>query len=424
MTNLGASDTALKRSKKRVSLGNITETEASHERRGLQGIDSQKNIVEKIDPETGEILFFEQTKDGEKRYIPFQQTRAFRYVLKSAVLDIIDDLRIARCSRTRAPFQEVKILKSSEFQRCHYSGLMRCSSVWGCPICAPKISERRKVEVKAAMITAKAMGWGVALMTCTIPHGIGDDVKQLRDNMAKAWRLMTTGRAGKAVRQQIHLEGTIRAIEVTHGENGFHPHFHVLLFTSKPVPCVAIQALFLPLWQDACIKAGLGRPSDERGLDVRNGDHANDYVAKGAFGLEKSSWGLESELTKGQTKLSKSKTGNTPFGLLEQYTLNACERSKRLFQVYFYAFKGSRQLYWSNGLKAKLAVIDYTDEELNAKEDDHCSVLHELTLDQWRFVISSRSEAALLDIAERDPLQIPAFLLALQSHSKTKKVAL
>ena len=426
MITLDASKTSEKRSKNGASLGNITGTEASHELRGLQGIDKPKNLIEKVCTETGEILVFEYTKTAERPYKTFQETRAYRYFLKSALSDFLEYPRVLRCSRYLLPAAfgkepTVQVLKSREHQKCHYAGLQRCGSPWGCPVCAPKISERRKVEVKAAMITAKAMGWGVVLMTCTIPHGIGDDVNQLRANMASAWRRMTTGRAGKAVRQKISLEGTIRAIEVTHGDNGFHPHFHVLLFTSKPVPCSAIQYLFLPSWQDACIKSGLGRPSDERGLDVRNGDQASEYVSKGAFGLEKSFWGLESELTKGQTKLSKSKTGSTPFGLLEKYALTGCDVSKRLFQVYFSAFKGSRQLYWSNGLKAKLAVIDYTDEELLAKEDDECSVLAELTLTQWKAVLSSRCEGALLDIAERDPLSVPAFLLSLQSQPKAKK---
>jgi len=44
-----------------------------------------------------------------------------------------------------------------------------------------------------------------------------------------AWRRTTTGRAGKDFRKLLGIKGTIRALEVTHGQNGFHPHLHVLL---------------------------------------------------------------------------------------------------------------------------------------------------------------------------------------------------
>jgi hypothetical protein len=416
----------LERSKKRPYLGNTTGTEASHERRGLQPFQpSEKNsaanleLVEEIDQETGEIITYLVTEKGKRVYRTFQESRGYRYFLKAVINKIMTDSRILICSRTRLAGKDVQILKSLEHGKAHYSGLMRCGSPWGCPICAAQISERRKVEVKAAIATARMMGWSVHLMTCTVPHGLGDDVNVIRKQLAKAWRRMTTGRAGKEVRKKLSIEGTIRAIEVTYGLNGFHPHYHILIFSSRKFGSEVFKYFFLPLWQDACVKSGLGRPSDEHGLDVRDGLKADEYVSKGAFGLEKDKWGLESELTKGHTKITKSKTGSTPFGLLEDYAINGTEKAKNLFLVYFKAFKGSRQLYWSNGLKSKLSVEDYTDEELIAKADDECNVLATLTVDQWRAVLSVGAEAALLDIAEKNPLDIPAFLDSLiQVHKQ------
>jgi hypothetical protein len=417
----------LEPSKKSPFLGNNTGTEASHEWRGLQPFQpSVKNsaanleLIEEIDQETGEIITYLVTKNGKRVYRTFQESRCYRYFLKAVINKIMSDSRILKCSRIRIPGKDVQILKSIEHGKAHYSGLLRCGSPWGCPICAAQISERRKVEVKAAIATARMMGWSVHLMTCTVPHGLGDDVNVIRDQLAKAWRRLTTGRSGKEVRNNLSIEGTIRAIEVTHGLNGFHPHYHILIFSSRRIGSEVFKYFFLPLWQDACVKSGLGRPSDERGLDVRDGLKADDYVSKGAFGLEKDNWGLESELTKGHTKINKSKTGSTPFGLLEDYAINGTEKAKNLFLVYFNAFKGSRQLYWSNGLKSKLSVEDYTDEELIAKSDDQCSLLATLTVQQWRAVLFTCTEAVLLDVAERNPLDIPSFLSSLiQVHKKT-----
>lgn len=397
-------------------LGNNTGNEASHEWRGLQPIAPPLKLVEEIDLETGEIITQLVTEKGKRVYKTFQESRAYRYFLKAVINKILNESRILKCSRIRIPGKDVQILKSIEHGKAHYSGLLRCGSPWGCPICAAQISERRKVEVKAAIATARMMGWSVHLMTCTVPHGLGDDVTVIRDQLAKAWRRMTTGRSGKDVRKNLHIEGTIRATEVTYGSNGFHPHYHVLIFSSRQIGSEVFKHYFSPLWQDACVKSGLGRPSDTHGLDVRNGVKADEYVSKGAFGLERDNWGLESELTKGHTKITKSKTGSTPFGLLEDYAINGVERSKNLFLVYFRAFKGSRQLHWSIGLKSRLSVVNYTDEELILKSNDECSVLATLTVNQWRLVLANHCEAALLDLAERNPNGIPDFLSSLWSN--------
>ena len=52
------------------------------------------------------------------------------------------------------------------------------------------------------------------------------------------------------------------------------------------------------VWVDCCEKAGLDKPSRKHGLNLRNGDYANNYVAK---------WGLEHEMTKGHIKRARKK---------------------------------------------------------------------------------------------------------------------
>ena len=80
-------------------------------------------------------------------------------------------------------------------------------------------------------------------------------------------------------------------------------------------------------------------------------------------------------------------------------------------------------MYWSNGLKALLGVTETTDEELNAMEDEHASVLAELTDKDWQAVLWSRCEASLLDMAETEtnPEAIPEFLKALKRDFRDEK---
>lgn len=393
-------------------LGNKARTEASHERRGFQGIGVALDLVEEIDPETGEIVTYQETKNGRRVYRTPQELRAERYALKAVVNRMFPTSLTAKCCRARVPNQSVSVCKDHDHGKAFYSGLRRCGSVWLCPVDSAKISERRRAELSAAVATAKAMGLQVLLMTCTIPHGLGDDLNAILDQMGKAWRFMSTGRAGKEMRKLLGIIGTIRALEVTDGVNGFHPHFHVLMFANPKFTPQSFQAGFLPLWQNACVKAGLPMPSEHHGLRVDDGTWAEKYATK---------WGLEDEMVRGHMKASRGEKGMTPWDMLRDILKNGSARSEARFRVYAEAFKGRRQLYWSNGLKAKLGVSEVSDEELVAMEEEHSSVLSELTVEEWRAVLATRSEAALLDVAERNPQEIKPFLETLQAIEKVRK---
>jgi len=385
-------------------LGNNARTEASHERRGFQPIEEGRNLVEEIDPDTGEISRFEVTKKGLRPFRTPQQARAERYALKSVVNRLFPTSKTAKCCRMRIPHRSVSVCVTPAFNKAHYSGLVRCGYVWIDPVCASKITERRRAELSAAVATAKAMGWKVYLMTCTVPHGLGDDIRAMLDQMLKAWRKMTDDRKGKDLRKLFDLRGTIRTLEVTDGQNGFHPHFHALLFIGSTFSPESVQAGFLPLWQDACVKVGLPCPSDYRGLRVDDGSWAERYVTK---------WGLEDEMVRGHTKTSKGDKGMTPWDLLRDILKNRSQRSEERFRLYAEAFKGRRQLYWSNGLKAKLGVEEVTDEELVAIEEESAYVLADVTEDQWRAVLATNSEAALLNVAESNPQDFQTILASI-----------
>ena len=114
--------------------------------------------------------------------------------------------------------------------KAFYTGLQICASVWACPVCAAKISERRRAELVAALAVARSMGMQVYLLTLTVPHGLGDDLKALLEQIHKAYSKTSSGRAGQNIRKLLGLRGTVRALETTYGVNGFHPHLHILLF--------------------------------------------------------------------------------------------------------------------------------------------------------------------------------------------------
>ena len=355
-----------------------------------------------VDQETGEIL---DAPADPKRH------RAQRFALKSVVNRLLPTSRTCKCCRWRVPKQALQVHRSIEHGKAFFSGLQVCASVWACPVCAAKISERRRAELVTAVALAKSMGMLVKLLTLTVPHGLGDDLATLLVQIRNAWRRTTTGRAGKDFRKLLGIKGTIRALEVTHGQNGFHPHLHVLLFVEQDATNGCVQGLFTPIWQDACTKAGLPRPSEAHGCRVDDGSKAAAYASK---------WGLESEMTKSHTKQGRNGS-RTPWDFLRAFLERSegWEQSVHLFRTYAAAFKGQRQLYWSNGLRALLALgEEATDEEVAAVQEDSALALAELDDEQWQAILATKSETLVLDMAEEHPEALPVLLASILERSR------
>lgn len=354
-------------------------------------------IYAKSSAKTGE-------SEGSLAFSPMA-ARVQRFALQSVARQLLPESRTAKCLRFRAYKQDVTVWKSKEYRTAHYSGLQTCASVWACPVCAAKIAERRRAEVLAAMTAHKCEGGNVHMLTLTVPHQRGDDLVKLLEQQAAALKRFNESRQVRDVYTAMGYSGQIRALEVTNGRrssrnNGWHPHYHVLLFTGSGVDLARFDApqlrdwevrLYLA-WAKACEASGLGIPNMAHGLKLDNGDKASQYMTK---------WGLEHELTYGHIKKGKT-GGETPFDLLRAFLADKSDtQAAALFREYAAAFKGKRQLFWSHGLKARLAIEEATDEELTQRIEEGAELLGQLTADQWRDVLKVEARATVLEIAAR-----------------------
>lgn len=320
--------------------------------------------------------------------------RARRYALQSVVRDILPNSRTAKCHRYKTPNKEIEVwrgVSAGVAGKAFYKGLMSCGRLWTCPVCAAKISERRRLELSEALDNAKDQGLSVYLLTQTIRHGIGDSLSGGLAGIAAAEKLLWSSRSGAAVRDRLGVVGTIKTTEVTWGsENGWHPHKHTLLILKAPVSPGVIQSELSPLWINACVKSGLPAPTRERGLTVQDGSFADKYVSK---------WGLESEMTKGHSKIAKV-GGMTPFALVENVLETGDAQSWALFQEYDKALKGKRQLVWSKGLRALLlqGVAEKSDEELANEEDPDVQAVFwaSISVLEWKAILHYKYRAIFL----------------------------
>lgn len=320
--------------------------------------------------------------------------RSEKYALQNQAVKLLPNERVRFCLRHRVTADECVTVRYNENrQKAHYSNVQRCGSVWVCPVCAGQISEGRRQELRKAMIAWREQEGAVYLLTLTNPHHHGDNLDQMLEGQRKAIKYLWGDRKSKEMLASLGKVGHIVSTEVTHGVNGWHPHFHILLFFKNIINHKALQTFIALQWQNCCKKAGLKVPSMEHGCDLRDGKYADKYVIK---------WGLEDEMTKGHTK--KGREGSaTPWDLLRQ-SEEGCERSGYLFQQYAASFKGKRQLNWSRGLKALLLVEETTDEALATETEKDSVEVRQLALEFWRLIKRFNARADFLKAVEMDML--------------------
>jgi hypothetical protein len=332
-------------------------------------------------------------------------------MLQSAARELMKKELVAKCYRALVPGKLlVDVLYSPKVERAHYKHLQICASVWMCPICSAKITERRRVELSSVLSVHDDLDY--ALVSFTLQHDNGHSLRETLEVLLEGYRFLKAGKRWKEFVAKYGLVGSVRALEVTQGDRGWHPHLHVLFFFRKGVRLNGIRNFLKRRWMDVMDRndrlAGY-----QHGVDFRTAqDDVAEYVSK--FGddsqLEKK-WRTEHELTKGPVKVSRSAVGRTPLQLLADY-VDGDDRSGELWQEYARQFKGKRQLVWSRGLRKRLGLDrEETDDEIAKREDEESFLLASLSFRQWKVILANDARGEVLEIASRnDPDALNEFL--------------
>jgi hypothetical protein len=325
-----------------------------------------------INQQTGEI--YDQTAD----------TRLRRYIRQSAARRLLKENRVAWCLRRVKDKQLPAILKSKKTSKCHYGGLISCGKPWECPVCASKIAQRRRNEASLALDQFRADGGKLLFNTFTFSHSNLDDLPGLLTKQDKARVMMCRDWGYRQITESHGVIGKIRALEVTYGANGWHPHIHEIWFLRTEYKAAATAEIYTKLydiWVKCCLRHGLGEPSRERGIDVRDGSYASDYISK---------WGLEDEITKANLKEGKFKTSRAPFQLLDDFIIGD-QASGDLFIEYSKATARRKQLVWSRGLKGMFDLEEKTDEQIADEMEEKADYLGRFSMDEWALILNNRN---------------------------------
>ena len=246
----------------------------------------------------------------------------------------------------------------------------------------------------------------------TFSHGLRDALADLLPRFTRAKQRLKSGRAWQAIKKEFGIAHTTTANEVTHGNNGWHPHQHELIYTNEPLSkkqLEAMQGAIFQLWLAACKKAGLPAPSAERGVQIQSASNAAQYVGK---------FGFASELTRSQSKRGKL-SGRTQWDLLRDYVASdgADIRAGELFKEYVAAFSGKRQLVRSRGLREWLKLGElFSDEQLAVPDDAKAELMAELDLDTFALITRGDWFEAVVEHAQLGRNALLEFLNWLRDH--------
>lgn len=327
--------------------------------------------------------------------------RLLRYQMQAAAKYILPKNRVGICLRHQVEkFGTVDVFKHRQTQKAFYGGLMVCGSVWICPVCAAKISERRRAELRRAFDNHRAGGGHCTMITLTFSHGISDKLLDSLWSLTDAMQKFRAGKAYYGLCKQIGLVGSIRAFEITYGENGWHPHIHLLILHTveiDPWEREYFESRFYDLWESACSKVGL-KTSREHGLKLDDAAESDEYIGKWGD-VVKSKWGVDREMTKANSKKGRENS-KTPFDFLRLIVEDGDLQYQPQYKEYAEAMKGKRQLVWSKGLKERFAIEEKTDEEIAKEKEDPADRLGGLSWLDWRYIIQNDFRAKLLDYIE------------------------
>lgn len=251
-----------------------------------------------------------------------------------------------------------------------------------CPWCVNDRARRDMLELTVAVAAAKREGLQTFMVTLTMRHHTGEALAGLLDDMLKAKAAVFSGRWFMAWRDARGIVGHVRYTEITDGENGWHPHFHIVCFGGHELQDSEIDELRDQLtmrWLTALEKRGRAGLSGIAVEVTRGHSETAAYLAKqGKLPTKPTTPGIEFEAAYAPSKKARSDAGFTPLELLavaaglgdvvryaQAFTdgdeAAAGEYAGRRWLEYFHAIRGRQLVAWSDGLKERWSVDQESD---------------------------------------------------------------
>jgi hypothetical protein len=325
-----------------------------------------------------------------------------KHKLRASARKLLLDHRIAVCNRWVKDGREVEIYRD-EKGRASYQGLIRCGDSRACAVCAAKIAEVKRKEIKQAREQWEAEGNSCVIVAYTVSHKLTDSIDKTVADFDKVRKAVRSGDFAVKFKERWGIHFSVLSKECTYGMNGYHPHGHELLFVKGKVNAAALESELRREWCRVANKKG--NPVLEKiGVVVQAAsEYIDEYITK--FGHDPA-WACDEEMTKGAVKVSRSRKGRSMFALLEDFQ-NGDEKAGKLFRAYIIAMKGKALIYWSKGARSYFGLgKEKTDLEAVEAAEEGRSYFMSVKLTDWMAVVEADLQAELLILAGRGDVEV------------------
>lgn len=329
--------------------------------------------------------------------------------LQSGARKLFQTHRVGVCCRVTVPRKNVEIWGSVEERKAKYRNVIRCASVWHCPVCANNVTAHRRNEVQTVISVFREITLPV-MISFTVRHAAKDSLLTTLNTLTASWRTMTSCRSWSD-HVASGVRGYVKSLEVTWGKsNGWHPHFHLLLFVN-PETCLTDLYRSIKAGWERSVQVNGGDCNDYATRMTTTDESVAGYVAKWgheprAETLERlTNWSQAAELTRGGMK--QGKRGHlTPFDMIELYMTVADSRNMfaSLVKEYGESMVGQRQITWSRNpdLRREAGIKkDLADNEIVEGIEAGYYLLATLEPDEWTAILYGEMQGTVLDCAAR-----------------------
>lgn len=381
---------------------------------------------------------FKRYELRDKGRVFARQVKAKRVTDKLFEEDLYGWHRAASCGLNMVKGKAEVAVKMGSEGRAGLGNLQSCGSPWGCTVCSSKVGKFRADELTKVLGKMRSMGHTLAMVTLTLQHNQGDPLEELWDAVGNGWKGITTStewtgetvvahrkradlQKAKYAAYELNLEryrmgelsrkprvtmatasprrigfkesakvlGIIRAVEVTFGSAGFHPHVHAIVCLEGKQSLKQVEAVgekMFSLWLGGLEKTGRTAIKNSGGLDVTvvsaTSKSIADYITKLADGglpkdlaLQEVSDGIRVkarkialEATRGDLKEGRA-GGRTPFEVLAD-AADGDPRSIGAWFEFLRVSQGRRQLVIPKGLRDLAKLENELSDEEVANQDE------------------------------------------------------
>lgn len=361
---------------------------------------------------------------GKSASLRAAEARVDRYMLQSEARRLVSHKdALQGCLRwpTGGGNGRVAVYYRRAASYAFYGGLQTCGQIWKCPVCAAKITERRRqlwtsalggkvitqTEIEDSIVVKNiSHGYSLAMATFTISHTFSDKLIDVINRLSRAYDLLWSGKWAVEFKREYQVVGTVRALEITHGDRGWHPHIHCLFVIKGEgmrYSLLEIRDKLSKRWSRVVNKAG-GFASIDNGCDFRVADvKAVEYIDK--LGIDTTYHRLDraqiSEVTKFPVKRGRG-DNVALFGMLGK-SLQGDDLAAGRWQLAQAILKGRKHISTSRGLLRLLgASQELSDDKLASREVVHFDdeVLALLERPQWDVIDRLNARAELLNVAQ------------------------